>query len=503
MVFYRKYRPQSLEELIGQTAVKQNLKSAVLADKLSHAYLFCGPKGTGKTSTARILAKIVNCESSALPLPCNSCHSCLSITEGSSLDVIEMDAASNRGIEDIRSLRENIKLAPLRSRKKVYIIDEVHQLSGDAFNALLKTLEEPPSHVLFILATTEVQKIPQTILSRVTRLDFQPASPEEIKEALKIIVEKEKIKIEEEALVALAKKAGGSFRDGEKLLDQLSSLGKIDQRMIEENIGRTYFEVSVNLLSALAETDQSKALKLLLDEEQNGANLKELNLSLLDVLRRMILMKNGLEKDRFLDQLAEKFTLNKILEVACLFQESLEQAKFSLIPNLPLEVAVIKACLVDQSVVACPDAQLPLADNSPVPLQSVPLVSEEPVKTSLTKDTSSDIQKITERWNYLLETVRQYNYSLEALLRSSKLASCDEKNVFLEVPYSFHQRIIEAPKSKDLLESILADILERPVKIGVVLGKKPLVKEELANVEIAPEDDLIKLAAEIFSLEAN
>lgn len=207
MVFYRKYRPQNFEELIGQDHVKKTLLSAFTNGKLGHAYLFCGPRGSGKTSTARILAKLVNCENSQsavsnqtsaklekaesrelkadIVLPCNKCSSCLSITDGSNMDLIEIDAASNRGIDDIRDLREKIKLAPSSLKKKVYIIDEVHMLTTEAFNALLKTLEEPPSHVLFIMATTEVQKLPQTILSRVQRFDFKQASSDEIKKALK------------------------------------------------------------------------------------------------------------------------------------------------------------------------------------------------------------------------------------------------------------------------------------------------------------------------------
>ena len=220
MVYYRKYRPQTLDEIIGQEHIKNALKKAHESNRLSHAYLFAGPKGSGKTSTARILAKMINCEVGG---PCNKCSTCLSITDGSNLDLIEIDAASNRGIDDIRELREKIKLAPTSSKKKVYIIDEVHMLTTEAFNALLKTLEEPPSHVLFILATTDPHKIPQTILSRVQRFDFQAAKEEEIIEYLKNVIKIEKLKISDEALNLIAKKSEGSFRDGLKILDQLSN----------------------------------------------------------------------------------------------------------------------------------------------------------------------------------------------------------------------------------------------------------------------------------------
>ncbi|MBI3485994.1 DNA polymerase III subunit gamma/tau, partial [Candidatus Daviesbacteria bacterium] len=213
MVFYLKYRPQTLDDLIGQEQVKSSLTKAFESNHLAHAYLFCGPRGTGKTSTARILAKMVNCEilddsdktksfkkspiaessiTTSVSIPCNKCSSCISITDGSNLDLIEIDAASNRGIDDIRDLKEKIKLAPSSARKKVYIIDEVHMLSAEAFNALLKTLEEPPEHVLFILATTELHKIPETILSRVTKLDFKTASTLDLVKALKKVVDGEK-----------------------------------------------------------------------------------------------------------------------------------------------------------------------------------------------------------------------------------------------------------------------------------------------------------------------
>jgi DNA polymerase-3 subunit gamma/tau len=202
--FYLKYRPQSLDDLVGQEIVKKTLLQSFTQNRLSHAYLFAGPRGSGKTSTARILAKMVNCEDKTPP--CNKCEICLSITDGSNLDLIEIDAASNRGIEDIRLLREKIKLSPSFSKKKVYIIDEVHMLTSEAFNALLKTLEEPPSHALFILATTDAQKLPQTILSRVQKLDFKLASKEELSIALKNIVDKEKIQIDEESINLIVKK---------------------------------------------------------------------------------------------------------------------------------------------------------------------------------------------------------------------------------------------------------------------------------------------------------
>ena len=309
MAFYLRYRPQTLDDLLGQEAVKKTLLAAYQSGKLSHAYLLVGPRGTGKTSTARISAKMVNCEKLTdyrLPstaevgrqktednhIPCNKCDSCISITNGSNLDLIEMDAASNSSVEDIRSLREKIKLAPTSSQKKVYIIDEVHMLSTSAFNALLKTLEEPPPHTLFILATTEAQKIPATILSRAQRLDFKLASQEDLKAGLKKICQAEKLDISKEALSEVARLAEGSFRDGQKLLDQLASLGnKITVEDILQLLRSTKFETVVNLLGLIAEKNCKQALVVLNKEVESGSNAKSLALSILASLRHLMLVK--------------------------------------------------------------------------------------------------------------------------------------------------------------------------------------------------------------------
>lgn len=502
MVFYRKYRSQTLDELVGQTTIKQTLKSEIASGKLAHAYLFYGPRGTGKTSTARILAKIVNCEKQSPESPCNICSSCLSITDGSNMDVVEMDAASNRGIDDIRSLRENIKLSPSGAKKKVYIIDEVHMLSGDAFNALLKTLEEPPAHVLFILATTEVQKVPQTILSRVQRLDFKSATVEELLETLNRIVKAEKIKITDDALVMIAKRANGSFRDGVKLLDQLSSLEKIDASAVEIGLGLGAFEGLADVLTNVAEKQPKEALVLLIAQIESGVNIKELTLSALDLLRQLLLIKNDLgeqlvkgevgeEKYKSLQILAEKFELNHLIYTIKCFQNSLEQGKFVSIPSLPLELAVVESCGLKDKLRLSSEIEIPdLSKTSKSQSVDMPILSDTP---------NSDIQKLQDRWTYVLETVRQYNFSLEALLRQVKIASCEEKNVCLEVPYSFHQRILEAPKSRDLLESIFSDILGRVIKVSAKLGQRPLKKEDVANIEVAADDEIISIAAEIFN----
>lgn len=517
--FYLKYRPKSLDDLIGQDNVKKVLSAALQSGKLSHAYLFVGPRGTGKTSTARILAKMVNCQAESKP--CNKCAICLSITDGSNLDLIELDAASNRGIENVRALRETIKLSPSGKGKKVYIIDEVHMLTTEAFNALLKTLEEPPAHALFILATTDALKIPQTILSRVQRLDFSLATQSELKEALDRITAAEKIDIDDEALELIIKGADGSFRDVVKLLDQFSgSKGKTTAKDVLNGLKITQFEDLVNLLKSLSAHDAPAGLLRVSNHLRQGADVKELILSLMDLIRDIMLIKNDLgtqlvkpkwtlEKYTLLLELGEQLTTKDLAGQLNVFQEALTKLKVVSIPSLPLELAVVEICEENSNVKyqmskpeqtgkAIEDKKLKIEEiNSQSSIiQEPPSIAHNP---SSNTDSSDDILKLKEKWNFVLETIRPYNFSLEALLRSVNLAECSEKSVVIEVPYSFHQRILEAPKNRDILESILSEVLGRSIKVLTVLGNRPARKEDIANVEVAADDEIIRAAAEIFN----
>lgn len=564
MVYYRKYRPQSLEELVGQTAVKSTLSKAFKEGKLAHAYLFCGPRGTGKTSTARILAKMINCEkkSSAINhqlsdkteeksddrrpttddfVPCNSCQTCVSITDGTNLDLIEIDAASNRGIDDIRTLRENIKLAPTAAKKKVYIIDEVHMLSTEAFNALLKTLEEPPFHVVFILATTELQKIPVTILSRVQRLDFQLASIDEMIVALKRVIDSESLEVEEEALNLIARRSEGSFRDGVKILDQLASRGeKITPESVSEILKTGSFNQSVELIDQILQKNTKTVLEKVSTLVEQGVSLKEFTISLTENLRHLLLLKNGaaelvkknlsIGEYEHLDSLATKSQHSQLILTIKSLQEALEKMKTTSLPQLALEVGLIESCGVvsDQPLVIShqsdsvilvsevhPESNnqgdfgsLPRTsirsqnDSTPVIIASKKQPNDETIIEIQVKEKSEGLTALQDKWTYILETVKPHNFSLEALLRTVKLRSCDDQFVTLEVPYAFHQRIIEAPKNRDLLEAILTDVLSRPIKLATIIGERPINIDDVANVELAADDEIIKVAAEIFSSDS-
>lgn len=523
IAFYLKYRPQSLNDLVSQDHVKKIISGAFAQNRLSHAYLFVGPRGTGKTSAARILAKMVNCESqesrvksqdkdnsnnprlstlATRDFPCNKCSTCLSITDGSNLDLIEIDAASNRGIEDIRSLREKIKLSPTNSKKKVYIIDEVHMLTPEAFNALLKTLEEPPSHALFILATTDIGKLPQTIISRVQRLDFMKASSQDLMQVLAGIIKKEKIDIDEEAIQLLIKNSDGSFRDAIKLLDQLCALNKkIKANDVIASIKGVIFEQVYNMLESLADKNTRQSIILIQKLMEDGVDIKILTTAMMEVMRDILLIKNDLgpdlvqkvwsDKYDILQKLAAKFETNDATKVLKILQEALEKLKYASIPQLPLELAMVEICGGESSSPVGAHSH----QSSDIPPNVLQPSSQQP-------SSNDDILKLKEKWTFVLETIRPFNFSLEALLRSINITECSDTTIIMEVPYSFHQRILEAPKNRDLLESIISDILGRSIRVSTVLGNRTQNREDIVNIEVAADDEIIRAAAEIFNSDS-
>ena len=343
LVLYRKYRPQNWEEVIGQEHVVKTLTNAIKLDRVSHAYLFAGPRGTGKTTIARLLAKSLG---------------------ASDLDLIEIDAASNRGIDEIRELRDGIKFAPTAGKYKVFIIDEVHQLTKEAFNALLKTLEEPPAHAIFVLATTEIHKVPETILSRVQSFPFRKLSVEEITKKLQKIIEIEKIKINEDALRLVASFAGGSYRDAESMLEQLRVWNDkaITKEDIEELLGAVDFEKVKILTDHLSPDTAKDALDYIGKLSQDGCDLEVFTKALINHLRKIMLIKvdssllDLVAQELSPDQLeiiktqAESFSLNKITQALKIFMNAQLDIKRTPIPSLPLELAVVEIISNKESV---------------------------------------------------------------------------------------------------------------------------------------------------------
>ena len=364
LVLYRKYRPQNFSEFIGQNHIVKTLTNAVAREMISHAYLFSGPRGTGKTTLARLLAKAANCHDRKNDFePCNKCSSCLEIIKGKSMDLIELDAASHRGIDDIRELRDGIKFSPTKSRYKVFIIDESHQLTKEAANALLKTLEEPPSHAIFILATTEVHKMIPTILSRCQRFDFRKLTLPEIFKKLSVITEKEKIKIEKPALELIALNAEGAIRDAESLLNQLSTVYRDSKKEIKvedikDLLGLVEIDMVSNFTDFLCEKKTFKAINYLNGISDKGLDLNEFAKSLIHYLRKALIVKIiGEEKDSagFLSGLtgeeiqrlkkqSENFQEEELQKILNAFLEAQNKMKYSPIPQLPLELATVEIC---------------------------------------------------------------------------------------------------------------------------------------------------------------
>lgn len=344
MVLYRKYRPKKFSEITGQEHIVKTLTNAILLGIISHAYLFSGPRGSGKTSLARLLAKSLNCQNRKENdyEPCNQCTSCLEINQGSSLDLIEIDAASNRGIDEIRELREGIKFSPAKSKYRVFILDEAHQLSKDASNALLKTLEEPPSHAIFILATTEIHKMIPTIISRCQRFDFRKLKVNEIKNKLEFICQKEKIKIEKDALETISLNAQGSLRDAINMLDQAitfctsQSDKEITFQEVREVLGLVEIRAVKQFVEYLKNKNAKDAINYLNEIYEKGTDLENFSKSLINYLRDILVLN-------ITENISNGFQEQDLQRIIKIFLQAHQQIKYSPIPQLPLELAVVES----------------------------------------------------------------------------------------------------------------------------------------------------------------
>jgi len=345
---YRKYRPQTLEEVGGQDTIVKIIKNSIENNKINHAYLFAGPRGTGKTSIAKIFAKMVNCENLQNGLPCGKCTNCAQINNS---DTIEIDAASNNGVNEIRELRNNVNLVPSYGKYKIYIIDEVHMLTTEAFNALLKTLEEPPAHIIFILATTDPHKIPETILSRCQRLDFKKISEKSIVNRLKKIVEEEKIEIEEDALKEIARLSDGGMRDSIGMLDQAVAYSdqKITTNDIHDINGTLTAENLKNLISVIITREIKEIFEILEKYNDNGKNFVKLTEEIITFMRNILLYKNAKEyfetistNNDIYEEISKEVTTKQILEYIEILNTTILEMKKTNNTKLLLEIAIIK-----------------------------------------------------------------------------------------------------------------------------------------------------------------
>jgi DNA polymerase-3 subunit gamma/tau len=488
MTLYLKYRSKTLDEL-DIKEVRESLKKIVSSGKIPHAFLFSGPKGTGKTSAARILAKIVNCESTSQELrgpgkvePCNKCGQCESITNGNNIDVIELDAASNRGIDDIRALRDAIKLSPARAKKKVYIIDEAHMLTTEASNALLKTLEEPPEHVIFILATTNPEKLIDTIRSRATNINFRKAAKEEIVRSLKRVVDGEKITIDEEALLAIAKASDGSFRDAVKILEQISlEVKRLSREEVEEYLfSRRVFGLD-ELLKLLSERDTKEALQIVETAVSQGVSVKSIINLMTDRLRSGLLAEVGLAGDKLL-----YFTKEELVDLLRLIQRVWKEMPMSVLEQIPLEIAIVEwgegKSNIKKQILKVKNEDKESNKKAGIKTDTVKKEMAEVLVESALKLESTDGQvgdgqelgRIEEVWGRVLTEIRPRNTSTEALLRASKPLSYDGKKLTLGVYYRFHKERLEANPHRDILEATIASILGNHVRVSCILTEPPV-----------------------------
>jgi DNA polymerase-3 subunit gamma/tau len=526
-VFYRKWRPQTLSEVVGQEPVTQTLRHAVESGKIAHAYLFCGPRGTGKTSMARILAKAVNCPNQAGGEPCNICDMCRSVTEGKALDVIEIDAASNRGIDEIRSLREKANYAPSLARYKVYIIDEVHMLTEAACNALLKTLEEPPPHVIFVLATTEAHKVLATIVSRCQRFNFHRLRQTGITDKLKLICNKEEIHIEPTSLELIARAATGSLRDAENILQQMIAYygNRIELGQVQAELGISWDSRVRELARCVIRGDMAAGLRIVNSLNSDGVDLRQFNLGLVEYLRGLLLTKSRCEEA--LDVTSEDLAEMRSLAASAPMDYLLKAVKsFSSIgfrsdnySALSLEMALVDCALSSQPAQEQPTATTPtevvdapqitrppnrVGADIPVAVEPDSVGTEDPGEVPAavdnsdipSKDVTQDIDYVRNRWREFIRSLRGEGSSgnLDAFLRSAcDPVALEDDTLVLGFYYSFHKEKIEDAKYRHLVEKKLREVFGRPYKIRCVLVDS---KREVSS-QARTQNPVIKAALEM------
>lgn len=511
LVLARKYRPQIFEELVGQAHITELLRKSIESGRIAHAFLFCGPRGIGKTSCARILAKSLNCQNGPTLKPCGECSACLEIANGNSFDVIEIDGASNRGIDEIRTLRENVKFAPSYGRYKIYIVDEVHMLTSDAFNALLKTLEEPPEHVKFIFATTEVHKVPATILSRCQRFDFKRIQVEIIMANLKSICVKENLKANEEALFAIAKASQGSMRDALSILDQLSALSDkgIDAADVFSMLGMVEIEFLFDLTDALIARNCVKALDIFNQIIERGKDIKQLGKDLTEHFRHLMIVKvggvslNGLidypsgVKQRLATQ-AEKITIAGILKAIELFIEAQETAKVMETLRMPLEVAFAKLTYGGSTGIINSIPPVAASTASAKPAVTVTQGTKAPVqmtapqapKVIIKAESLGDIEV---HWNELTHEVSRRKMALATYLQEG--TPCEFKAGRLVIGFSkesnFAKDSLNTKENLKFLEELFSERLNAPVNVNFKTIEK-------ADSGVKQEEPVVRTALEMF-----
>ncbi len=508
LVLARKYRPQTFDEVIKQNHVTQTLTNAIKSRRVAHAILFTGPRGTGKTTVARILAKAMNCKEGPTPIPCNTCGSCREITSGNAVDVFEIDGASNNGVEQIRSLRENINYMPAHSPNKIYIIDEVHMLSISAFNALLKTLEEPPSHVMFIFATTEPHKIPITILSRCQRHDFKLIDIESISNHMKDLCSKEHIDIAEESLMLIAREAGGSIRDALSLLDQVMacSEGTIIYKNILDILGVADRKIIFDISKAILRKDIPEVLNVVDEIYARGYEMKKFYAEIIEHFRNLLVVKMGKNISKLINLPSHEIDLmqgqvqdfsesylNQIFDL--LFKEE-ASIRLSAQPKLALEIAFIRLSQIKPVLPI--DLLIEKLDDLKKNLPAIPAnyevaenkdalkyyskipqgISEEPTDSTKLKESCSSPSYVPDdnleiTWNKLLDIFSKNHPALAANLAKCSLKKLTKQNIEIEVHGNgYNINMIKRDKNVAIIKELCSKFFEEKMNLTIKAGNK-------------------------------
>jgi DNA polymerase-3 subunit gamma/tau len=483
---YRAWRPQNFDEVLGQEHVSRTLKNAIATDRLAHAYLFCGPRGTGKTSMAKILAKALNCEHGPTPEPCDRCALCRRIREGYCLDVLEMDAASNRGIDEIRSLRDQVNLAPAEARYKVYIIDEVHMLTAEAFNAFLKTLEEPPPRVVFVLATTEPERIPATILSRCQRFDFRRLTPEIIARRLGQVAGAEGLTVEPRSLALIARAAEGSLRDALGLLDQcISFSGKtIHHEDVLELLGAPPGEVLTAIVAALGEKNAGRAIELLSTLRAQGKDprliLKDLilwlrNLMLLKVCREPgPLLSLSPEEVAELTKAAAHWAASRVMAALKELGEEEGALRWTAQPWIVLETALAGLCLDGEGPDMRSEMQPePVSPPSADQLQTTREGAPKPEPNAHHDSSGVSLAQIKASWPRILEEIKGRSPALEAVWRYGEPSALSGNALTVRFAAEGIKNVAAQPEKLRALEEALQGIFKLSLTVLVEAGPAP------------------------------